>query len=76
MKKSAILFFFLITAQIFYSQEKEWTLEECVSHALENNISVKQSELDLENASIDKLEAVGNFMPTLMRMQLVPEILD
>ena len=65
MKKSAILFFFLISAQAFYSQSKEWTLEECVAHALENNISVKQSELELESTDIDKLEAVGNFLPTL-----------
>lgn len=65
MKKSAILFFFLISAQVFYSQTKEWTLEQCVAHALENNISVKQSELELENTDIDKLLAVGNFLPTL-----------
>ncbi len=65
MKKSAILFFLLISAQVFYSQAKKWTLEECVAYALENNISVKQSELDLENADVDKLEAIGNFLPTL-----------
>lgn len=65
MKKSAILFFFLISAQAFYSQSKEWTLEQCVAHALENNISVKQSELELESTDIDKLVAVGNFLPTL-----------
>lgn len=65
MKKSAILFFLLISSQVFYSQVKQWTLEECVAHALENNISVKQSELDLESSDIDKLEAVGNFLPTL-----------
>lgn len=65
MKKSIILFLFLISSQIFFSQGKVWTLEECIAHALENNISVKQSELDLENASIDRLEAVGNFLPTL-----------
>lgn len=65
MKKSAILFFFLISAQAFYSQSNEWTLEQCVAHALENNISVKQSELELESTDVDKLVAVGNFLPTL-----------
>src|SRR5690554_2155406 len=65
MKNSAILFLFLISAQVFYSQSKKWTLEECVAYALENNISVKQSQLDLEYADIDKLEAIGNFLPTL-----------
>ena len=65
MKKSAILFFFLLSTQIFFSQEKKWTLEECIAYALENNISVKQSELDLENSEIDKSDAIGNFLPTL-----------
>lgn len=65
MRKSAILFFFLISSQLFFSQEKKWTLEECVAHALENNISIKQSALDLENAEIDRLDAIGNFLPSL-----------
>ena len=65
MKKSFLLFLLLISTQVFYSQVKQWTLEECIAHALENNISVKQSELELENSGIDKLEAIGNFLPTL-----------
>ncbi len=34
-------------------------------HALENNISVKQALINWETAKVDKLEAVGNFLPTL-----------
>ena len=52
MTKSAILLLALLSTQIFFSQKKEWTLEQCVQHALENNISVKQSELELEHAEI------------------------
>lgn len=48
-----------------FSQSEPWTLEACIAQALENNISVKQSELDLENAAIDRLEAVGGLLPTL-----------
>ena len=44
---------------------KKWTLRECVEYALENNISVKQSELDLENAKLNKMDAIGNLLPTL-----------
>jgi len=65
MTKSAILLLALLSTQIFFSQKKEWTLEQCVQHALENNISVKQSELELEHAEIDKEEAIGNFLPSL-----------
>ncbi|CAN0603650.1 unnamed protein product, partial [Ectocarpus sp. 12 AP-2014] len=47
------------------AQAKKWTLQECVEYAVENNISVAQFELDLENAVIDKSDAIGNFLPTL-----------
>ncbi|MEM9680301.1 MAG: TolC family protein [Bacteroidota bacterium] len=64
MKKSIILILFLfgIFAQ---AQNKKWTLKECVEHALVNNISIKQSELDLQQAEVDKLTAIGNFIPSL-----------
>ncbi len=65
MKKIAIPFFFLILSISLTAQNKKWTLQECVAHALENNISVKQSELDIELAEADKLEATGNFLPSL-----------
>ncbi len=47
------------------AQNKKWTLKECVQYALENNISVKQSELDIELADIEKLTAKGNFIPSI-----------
>ncbi|MEM0517818.1 MULTISPECIES: TolC family protein [Aequorivita] len=65
MKKLIIPFFFLILSVSLHAQTKKWTLRECVNHALENNISVKQSELDLENSEIDKMEAIGNFLPSI-----------
>ena len=45
------------------AQVKKYTLEECVLIALEKNISIQQSELDLEGAEIDKADAYGNFFP-------------
>ena len=65
MKKLVILFLFLTVGVTLNAQGKKWTLKECVSHALENNISVKQSELDVTNAEIDKLDAIGNYLPSL-----------
>ncbi|MBW1294642.1 TolC family protein [Aquimarina litoralis] len=47
------------------AQEKKWTLRECVEYALENNITIKQSALNVENAAIDKKDALGNFLPSL-----------
>ncbi len=47
------------------AQEKKWTLQECLERALENNISIRQSQLDIEAADIDKVDAIGNFLPSL-----------
>ncbi|WP_343705475.1 TolC family protein [Flavobacterium sp.] len=58
----ALLFGFGLAGQ---AQTKKWTLEECVRYALENNITIKQSELDLKNASIDKKAALGNYLPSV-----------
>jgi outer membrane protein len=47
------------------TQPKQWTLEECVRYALDNNITIKLSELDVKNAAIDKKGALGNFLPSV-----------
>ena len=47
------------------AQTKKWTLEECVKYAIDNNISIKQTELDTKTAAIDKKGAIGNFLPSL-----------
>jgi outer membrane protein len=45
------------------AQSKKWTLEECVDYAIKNNISIKQSELDVKSGAVEKSAAVGNFLP-------------
>lgn len=50
---------------ILHAQSEPLSLEDCVNMALEKNISIKQSELDVQNAGIDKLNAFGNFLPTV-----------
>jgi outer membrane protein len=62
--KKIILFLLLVGLQLS-AQDKKWTLEECVDYAIQNNISIKQSELDLKTSSVDKLEAIGGFLPSL-----------
>ena len=57
-----VIFFIGLSTQ---AQSKKWTLEECVNYALENNISIKQSELDTQIASVDKKTAIGNFLPSI-----------
>lgn len=48
-----------------HAQTKKWTLQECVNYAIQNNISIKQSELDAKTALIDKRGAIGSFLPSI-----------
>ena len=64
MRKLVIIIMaFTITS--VYSQEKKWTLQECIEYAFKNNISVEQSLLDVDQSSIDKTQAIANFLPSL-----------
>jgi len=60
-KLTALLLLFTISA--ITAQQKKWTLEECVVYAVENNLTIEQYELDLQNVMIDKSDAVGAFLP-------------
>lgn len=56
---------FLLTVGTLTAQMRKWTLEECVAFAVDNNLTIEQFELDLENARIDRSDALGNFLPNL-----------
>ena len=65
-KNSCISFVFIVLfALSTQAQSKKWTLEECIKYAIQNNISIKQTELDTKTAEIDKKGAIGNFLPSL-----------
>lgn len=57
-----LLFAFSLSSN---AQTKQWTLQECVSYAIDHNISIKQTALDTETALIDKKGALGNFLPSV-----------
>lgn len=65
MKKISILICLFLSLGYTNAQEKKWTLQECVTYALENNIQIKQSELDLELSNVERLDAIGNFLPNV-----------
>ena len=66
IKNFTVLIILLLVSFTNYSQTKKWTIEECVNYALQHNISIKQSELDLKLATIDKKVAVGSFLPPIL----------
>lgn len=64
IQKIIVVFLLMVGVQLS-AQNKKWTLVECVDYAIKNNISVKQSELDLKTSDVENMEAVGGFLPTL-----------
>lgn len=65
MKNHFTILVFLFACVSIYAQDKKWTLEECVNHALENNISVKQGENTLLINEQDIIAARGQFLPSI-----------
>jgi len=73
MKKLLLLCFIAFVSSTVFGQQKQWTLQECITYALDNNITIQQSEIALLNASIDKSDAVGTFLPTINGSATVSE---
>lgn len=48
----------------FFAQEL-WSLEECINHAYEHNLTIKQSQLDLLSADVDLKQSKLNMIPSL-----------
>ncbi len=65
MKKTILFCFTVILTFTTFAQQQKWTLQECVQYAIDNNITIQQTELDLESADIDRQAAIGNFLPNL-----------
>ena len=63
--KNLIVLAVLCISVYSFSQEKIWTLQECVSHALEHNITIKQAENSLLTSDQDIIAAKGQFLPSL-----------
>ncbi len=63
--KNSILVLMLFWSIANQAQAKKWTIEECVNYALEHNISIKQSDLDIKLSEIEKNSAFGNFLPSV-----------
>jgi outer membrane protein len=66
MKKFNLLYILpLFFASSVFAQTRQWTLEECIRHAVENNISIKQMQLQKENAEISLNTAKMGRLPDL-----------
>ena len=59
MKKQSFFTFSLalLFGGTLWAQQKQYTLQECVELALENNITIRQNQLEYASAEIDKRTA-------------------
>lgn len=62
MGKFVLVLAFLGTS-VSWSQSKDWSLEQCVSYALDHNLSIQKSLLDVDKADVNLSIAKGSFMP-------------
>ena len=63
--KKNILIFGVFGVLSAFAQEKKWTLQECITQALENNISVRQNENILQINEQDIIASKGQFLPSI-----------
>jgi outer membrane protein len=63
LKYSFFVFAFFIATSLF--AQKKWTLEECITYALQNNIQIKREFLQTQKSKDDKLSAYMSFAPSL-----------
>lgn len=63
--KKIIFTLALVFTMLSFSQEKKWTLVECVNHAIENNISVKQTEYNTLTSEENLVASKGQFLPSI-----------
>ena len=47
------------------SAQKQWTLEDCINYAMQNNITLKQAHLKKQSATEDRKQSQAALLPTL-----------
>ena len=64
MRKLSILIILCFTVLNVFSQDK-WTLEKCVNYAIENNIQIKQSDLNVKYSKNALTQSTFQILPNL-----------
>ena len=63
MKKIVLLVGVMFLGAAHMSAQKSWTLQDCIDYALENNITLKKSQLQKQSASEDLKGAKAALLP-------------
>jgi outer membrane protein len=56
---------FLLTIPLSLSAQKRWSLEECIRYAWDNNLSIKQKEVAVEQSTNNAAQSRMEFIPSL-----------
>lgn len=65
MKKVLLVIGVMLLATVQLSAQKKWTLQDCIDYAMENNITLKKSQLQKQSATEDLKGAKAALLPTL-----------
>src|SRR5210317_1186279 len=63
--KQILILFLALSSTFSFSQKKQWSLQECVNYALENNITVKQGENTILSDEQNIIASKGQFLPSV-----------
>ncbi len=65
MKKKITLALLVIFYSVQINAQNSWSLEECISHAIANNIQIKQQELNATQEKNNLLQSKLSLLPTI-----------
>ena len=64
MKKGLLVLAALVSLTTAKAQ-KQWTLDDCINYAMQNNITLKQAKLKRQSATEDRKQSQAALLPTL-----------
>ena len=65
MRKVLLLIGVAMLGTVQMSAQKQWTLQDCIDYAMENNITLKKSQLQKQSATEDLKGAKAALLPTV-----------
>ncbi|MDZ4823245.1 MAG: TolC family protein [Flavobacteriales bacterium] len=62
---SRFLALIILAVPVSLCAQETWTLQRCIDHAYSQNLTIKQSELNVQLSALNKKAAVGRMLPSL-----------
>lgn len=62
-KKITVLLFLAVSCGLAATAQEAWDVDRCMSYAVKHNRTVKQRRLEADNYRLDRLKAIGSFLP-------------